>query len=63
MGSFLCIRAKPASGTKPTLYVTNVALNFAPGEVVQSRVEFVTTGPVDLPLENLTATRCRRTLT
>ena len=28
--------------------VTNVALNFAPGEVVQSRVEFVTTGPVDL---------------
>ena len=28
--------------------VTNAALNFAPGEVVESRVEFVTTGPIEL---------------
>lgn len=28
--------------------ITNVALSFAPGEVIQSRIEFVTTGPIDL---------------
>ena len=28
--------------------VTNVALGFAPGEVIQSKVEFVTTGPIEL---------------
>ena len=28
--------------------ITNVALSFAPGAIIQSRIEFVTTGPIEL---------------
>lgn len=47
-GQFFVYQGETSIWYEADCVVTNVALNFAPGEVVQSRVEFVTTGPVDL---------------
>ena len=47
-GQFLVYNGTPSVWYEADAIVTNAALNFAPGEIIQSRVEFVTTGPIDL---------------
>ena len=47
-GQFYLYSGSPAVWYEADCVVTNAAMNFAPGEVVGSRVEFVTTGPIDL---------------
>ncbi len=47
-GQFYLYAGKPSVWYEADCIVTNVGLNFAPGEIVGSRVEFVTTGPIDL---------------
>ena len=47
-GQFYVYDGSPSVWYEADCVITNVALNFAPGQTVQSRVEFVTTGPIDL---------------
>ena len=47
-GQFFLYTGNPSVWYEANCVVTNAALGFAPGEVVESSVEFVTTGPVEL---------------
>jgi|14_taG_2_1085336.scaffolds.fasta_scaffold22540_2 hypothetical protein len=47
-GQFFLYAGSPSVWYEADCIVTNVGLSFAPGEIVGSRVDFVTTGPIDL---------------
>jgi len=47
-GQFLINESERSVWYESDCVVTNVALSFAPGAVIQSRIDFVTTGPIDL---------------
>lgn len=47
-GQFFVYEGKTSVWYEADAVITNVALSFVPGAVVQSRIEFVTTGPIDL---------------
>ena len=47
-GQFFLYKGNPSVWYEADCVVTNVGLSFAPGEVVNSQVEFVTSGPIDL---------------
>ena len=47
-GRFYLYAGTPSVWYEADCIVTNVGLSFAPGQVVGSRVDFVTTGPIDL---------------
>ena len=47
-GQFYLFNGNPSVWYEADCIVTNAALSFAPGQVVDSRIEFVTTGPVEL---------------
>lgn len=47
-GQFYVYQGNPSVWYECDCCITNVALSFAPGQIVQSRVEFVTTGKIDL---------------
>lgn len=47
-GQFFLHTGSPSVWYEADCVVTNAAMNFAPGRIVQSQVQFVTTGPIDL---------------
>lgn len=47
-GQFFLYRGNPSVWYEADCVVTNVGLSFAPGEIVTSQVEFVTSGQIDL---------------
>ena len=47
-GQFFVYSGNPSVWHEADCVVTNAALSFSPGQVVASRVQFVTTGPIDL---------------
>lgn len=47
-GQFMLYKGKPSVWYEADCIVTNAGLSFAPGEVVESRIDFVTTGAITL---------------
>lgn len=47
-GQFFLYKGNPSVWYEADCVVTNVGLSFAPGEIVTSQVEFVTSGQIDL---------------
>ena len=47
-GQFFIYRGDPAVWYQCNCVITNVALSFAPGAVIDSRIDFVTTGPIHM---------------